>query len=293
MTTHSPAPAPRTTTAPGTEDPPRGWQRLLPDPTPADLLPQARPMPAWAAYAAFLLIYVLVFGYPLLGIVMGYLAGGTAPLTPAPDADTFWQSALPGWIMHVVLLAITGLSAWLVAWRRRLRVTDLFAPAWVRTATGAERTRSRRQGRRVFALALAGLVVWMVGGWVLAAVVPSAMAGGFAIDTRADAAWTAAMLGPTQITTALVEEVVVVALLVVVLGAARRPAAEVYTVAVVAKLAYHAYYGFPVLAMVPAAVLMVWLYRRTGRAWPIITAHAAYNVGYSALIIAWPPVAAL
>ncbi|WP_435113449.1 CPBP family glutamic-type intramembrane protease [Nocardiopsis synnemataformans] len=98
------------------------------------------------------------------------------------------------------------------------------------------------------------------------------------------------MLGPTQVTTALVEEPVVVGLLVVLLTAARRPVWEVYTAAVLAKVAYHLAYGLPVLALVPAALVIVLLYHRTGRLWPVILAHAAYNLCFSALVIGWPTI---
>ncbi|WP_223839796.1 CPBP family intramembrane glutamic endopeptidase [Nocardiopsis deserti] len=71
------------------------------------------------------------------------------------------------------------------------------------------------------------------------------------------------------------EEPVVDGLLVALLGAARCPVWEVYTVAVLAKAVYHLTYGLPVPALIPAALVIVWLYHRTGRLWPVIIAHSA------------------
>ncbi len=261
-------------------------RRWLPEPTPQTLLPQPGRMAAWAAYAGLLVIYVVVFSRSLGQTITLFLTDRQFVSIPAPGPDTYWAMALPGWIMHAVLLALTLLWLWIVTRVLRLRIGQVFAPDRDETLMGARQRRV--QGWQVFTWAFVALLVWMGGSTLLESLLPTEAVGGFIIDDRADAVWTSLMLGPAQVTTALVEEPIVVGLLVLVLIAARRPAWEIYTVAVVAKVAYHAYYGLPVLAMVPAALVIVWLYHRTGRLWPIIVAHAAYNLCFSALVIALP-----
>jgi membrane protease YdiL (CAAX protease family) len=229
-------------------------------------------------------VYLVVFGYPLAGIVVVTLTDQAVPRFPAPNAETFWAFALPQWIMHAVLLALTFGCLWLVCRWLRMPIAAVFN----RTSQQARTAQHRPQGWQVFVCAFAAIMTWMVGMSLLSALMPQAAVGGPVIEDRADAVWTSLMLGPAQVTTALVEEPIVVGLLVVLLTAARRPAWEVYTLAVLAKVAYHLTYGLPVLALVPAALVIVWLYRRTGRLWPVILAHAAYNLAFSALVIAWP-----
>ncbi|MFD0772308.1 type II CAAX prenyl endopeptidase Rce1 family protein [Streptomonospora algeriensis] len=291
MTTPPSTTATATATTATSEQPVRGRRRLLPDPTPASTLPRPRPMPAWLAYTALVLAYAATFGYSLTGIVAAYRSGGTAPVTHPPTAANFWSQALPGWIQHAVLLLVVTAVVLLVAWRRRIRVRDLFAPAPPSIPTPESKRRARHQARTVFAWALAGMTAWMVASSVIGQLMPAGLTGGFAITDRSDAMWMVALLGPTQFTTAPIEETVVVAVLVILLSAAQRPAAEIYTVGVIAKVAYHAYYGPVVLLLIPEALLVLWLYRRTGRLWPVICAHAAYNGAYSLLVIAWPGVA--
>ncbi|NKY96756.1 CPBP family intramembrane glutamic endopeptidase [Nocardiopsis alborubida] len=276
--------APSTTDAPPASSRRRRWP--IPAPTPAELLLQPRQVSAWAAYPVLAVVYLLVFGYPLAGIVTATLTDQAAPRFPAPNADTFWALALSQWIMHAVLLGLTFVCLWLVCrWLLRMPIAAVFNRTSQQEATPH---RSWGQGWRVFVCAFAAIVTWMVGMDLLSALMPEAAVGGPVIEDRADAVWTVLMLGPAQLTTALVEEPIVVGLLVVLLTAARRPAWEIYTLAILAKIAYHLTYGLPVLALVPAALVIVWLYRRTGRLWPVILAHAAYNLCFSALVIAWP-----
>lgn len=273
---------PSSTGVPPTSPGRRWWP--IPERVPAELLLQPRQVSAWAAYPVLAVVYLVVFGYPLAGIVAATLTDQAAPRFPAPNADTFWAFALPQWIMHAVLLALTFGCLWLVCRWLRMPIAAVFN----RTSQQKGTAQYRAQGWRVFVCAFAAIVTWMVGMNLLSALMPEAAVGGPVIEDRADAVWTSLMLGPAQVTTALVEEPIVVGLLVVVLTAARRPAWEVYTLAVLAKVAYHLTYGLPVLALVPAALVIVWLYRRTGRLWPVILAHAVYNLAFSALVITWP-----
>lgn len=261
----------------------RWWP--IPERVPAELLLQPRQVSAWAAYPVLAVVYLVVFGYPLAGIVAATLTDQAAPRFPAPNAHTFWAFALPQWIMHAVLLGLTFGCLWLVCRWLRMPIAAVFNRTTQQEATPY---RSWGQGWQVFVCAFAAIVTWMVGMNLLSGLMPEAAVGGPVIEDRADAVWTVLMLGPAQVTTALVEEPIVVGLLVVLLTAARRPAWEVYTLAVLAKVAYHLTYGLPVLALVPAALVIVWLYRRTGRLWPVILAHAAYNLAFSTLVITWP-----
>lgn len=260
--------------------------RLLPQPTDPALREHPRPTTAWRAYAALAALYAAVFGLPLGSTAAAYLSLGQLPTVQAPRAETFAAAALPQWGLHALLVAIALLGAWWILRRRGMSMaTGLgLAPAWTTTQDRAQRRRWRSQGRRVFFLTVAAYGSWMVLRALLASLAPGTAAG-FEVNSPADAVWMVAMIGPVHITTALIEEVVVVGVLVVVLAAAQRPAWEVYTVAVAAKLLYHAYYGLPVLGMIPAVLITVWLYRRTGRLMPIIAAHAAYNLGLSALVL--------
>ncbi|WP_150253125.1 CPBP family intramembrane glutamic endopeptidase [Nocardiopsis deserti] len=277
MHTRSSTGAPRT--SPGR----RWWP--IPERIPAELLLQPRQVSAWAAYPVLAVVYLVVFGYPLAGIVVATLTNQAAPRFPAPNAHTFWALALSQWIMHAVLLGLTFGCLWLVCrWLLRMPVAAVFNRASQQAGTAQHRA----QGWRVFVCAFAAIVTWMVGMSLLSTLMPQAAVGGPVIEDRADAVWTVLMLGPAQVTTALVEEPIVVGLLVVLLTAARRPAWEIYTLAVLAKIAYHLTYGLSVLTLVPAALVIVWLYRRTGRLWPVILAHAAYNLAFSALVITWP-----
>lgn len=76
---------------------------------------------------------------------------------------------------------------------------------------------------------------------------------------------------------AVVEEVVVVGTLVSALQAARRPMSEIIALGVVARLAYHAYYGLLALSMIVWALVFLFLYAWTRQLLPLIFAHAGYD----------------
>ncbi|WP_344972073.1 CPBP family intramembrane glutamic endopeptidase [Salinactinospora qingdaonensis] len=136
----------------------------------------------------------------------------------------------------------------------------------------------------MFTWALLAYVAAMLAHSLLASL--TTQTGGFAMDTRGEVVRMVAMTAPVQISTAVVEEILVVAVPVVLLGAARRPTWEIYTVACLAKVSYHLYYGWAILPLALGAAVLVWLYRRTTRLTPLITAHLTYNLGYSALLLA-------
>jgi len=247
----------------------------VPSRTPAGNLPTPRRLSAWAAYGTLLAIYLLVFGQSLAGQVMMMLSQGDAAVTaPAPDA--LWPAALATWARHALLVLLACAALWITARACRVGIREVFAPAPLGR---------RRQAWAVFAWTLTAYAVCMTGQSLLKGLL-GAGDGGFQMETPGEMLRMAAMIGPTQITTGFVEETVVVGCLVLLLAAAHRPAWEVGAVAAIAKTAYHAYYGWPVLALVPAALIAVWLYRRTGRLWPIVLGHAAYNALFTCLVVA-------
>lgn len=139
------------------------------------------------------------------------------------------------------MLAVTGLALWATCAVLRIPVRGVFCPD---PAPGQDAGKDRRvQRRRVFSLAFLAIVVTMIVMGMVTTLVPDEAVGGFTTDTRADAAWTALMLGPAQLTTALIEEPVALGLLVLLLGAAHRPVWEIYAIGALVKIGYHLYYG--------------------------------------------------
>lgn len=81
------------------------------------------------------------------------------------------------------------------------------------------------------------------------------------------------------------EELLVVALPIVTARALAprvmtRPDAQILLIAVVTamRMSYHLHYGPWALALLPWALLTAVVYLRLGQVWPLILAHAAYNV---------------
>ncbi|WP_017622963.1 CPBP family intramembrane glutamic endopeptidase [Nocardiopsis chromatogenes] len=232
-----------------------------------------RRLSPWAAYGLLAVAYLVVFGQSLFQQAL-VLAEGYVPEVRPPGPDELWPVAAMTWAEHAVRVVLALLMAVAAARATGLRLGEVFAP----------HGRNRKQSAAVFVCAL---VAYAASVSAVGAVRTATGAeGGFIMRDFGDVARMVAMMGPTQVTTGFTEELVAVGLVVLLLGAARRPAWEVGAVAVVAKLAYHAYYGWPVLALAPAALVMAWLYARTGRIWPIIAAHAVFNLGQSVKVLA-------
>ncbi|WP_239647439.1 CPBP family intramembrane glutamic endopeptidase [Nocardiopsis baichengensis] len=250
-------------------------RRLVRVPPTVSGRPEARRLSAASAYGMLAVAYVLAFGYSVYGQAVVVLSGAELEMAP-PSAGELWPVALASWAQGGALVLLALLAVLLCSRAAGVRVREVFAPE----ASG----RVRGQWWRAFAVALVAYTVCAQASSLLRTATGSP--GGFSMESGAEAVRMVVMLGPAQVTTGFVEETVAVGCLVVLLGAARRPAWEVGAVAVVAKLAYHAYFGWPVLALAPAALVMVWLYARTGRLWPLIAAHAAYNLLNSVYVLA-------
>ncbi|MFD6094693.1 CPBP family intramembrane glutamic endopeptidase [Nocardiopsis flavescens] len=214
-----------------------------------------------------ILLYVVVFSVPATNSVVLLLNGADVVLFNAPGGDDFWARALPAWTLRACVLATAFLGLLMVCRTTLLiPVREVFTP---RHSTDAQ-AQSHRRGQqwRVFLAAFLTITALTPPGEVL---------GGYAADTPVDAAWTALLLAPTQLTGPLVEEPIAMGLLVLLLRAARRPLGEVCAIGALAKVGYHLYYGLPVLGLAVMAAILIWLYWRTGQLWPIVLAHISYN----------------
>jgi membrane protease YdiL (CAAX protease family) len=243
------------------------------------------------AYLTFTAIYVVVFmDWP------AWISGSDAPdtdeslfLPTSLDPDEFWPPTLVQWIAHVVMsLLALGVVA-LVVWRRKLKITDIgIRPSWTRTRDRAERKHWRSQARRLFWLVLAAYLAATVLRSVILALAPGSLGADAALEAGGveGRVAQALMLTPMAFTTSWFEEALNVGVLVLLLGAAHRFPAEVYAVAVLAKVGYHLYFGLGGLAVAIPSLVCVWAYRRTGRLTPIILAHAAHNLAASGLTLA-------
>jgi hypothetical protein len=74
------------------------------------------------------------------------------------------------------------------------------------------------------------------------------------------------------------EEVVLTAVVVALLASARRPAWQMYAIALGLRVVLYGYSGSLAAAAVLFTVVNIWLYARTRRIVPIVAAHLAYNL---------------
>jgi membrane protease YdiL (CAAX protease family) len=260
-------------------------------PTPDEVRPHPKPLNPVLAYLTFTAIYVVVFmDWP------GWISGSDGPdpdeslfLPTSLDPDEFWPPTLIQWIAHVVMsLVALGVVA-LVVWRRKLRLTDIgIRPSWTRTRDRAESKHWRSQAARVFWLVLIAYFAATVLRSVILALTPEGLGADAALSAGGVEGHVAQALMtlPMAFTTSWFEEALNVGVLVILLGAAHRFPAEVYTIAVAAKVGYHLYFGLGGLAVAIPALVCVWAYRRTGRLTPIILAHAVHNLAASGLTLA-------
>lgn len=206
------------------------------------------------AYAEFIGLYAVAFA-PSVTAILTHLGGGIGD----PTANL----AHAGTASLVGLLAQTAAIAWLaiaLAQRRGLTIESFGIKG---------RPGSRRTAIGVFWAAFFGLwVSAIVAGWLqlgLNVSLPHASRLGFG----------ASAVAATY--AAVVEEIVVVGTLVSALKAARRPMSEIMVLGVVARLAYHAYYGPIALSFIVWALLFVFLYASTRTLLPLVFAHAGYD----------------
>lgn len=205
------------------------------------------------AYAEVIGLYAVAFA-PSIAFILSELGGPVDG--PTANLAHAGSAALVGYLTQ------TAAIAWLaiILARRRGLTMESFGIAGLR---------ARRMAIGVFWASFISLwVAAVVAGWLEVGLNVSMPATGqVGIVTSAVAATYAAV----------VEEVVVVGTLVSALQAARRPMAEIMVLGVVARLAYHAYYGLVALSVIVWAVLFLILYARTRQLLPLIFAHAGYD----------------
>jgi hypothetical protein len=223
--------------------------RILPPPAPAAIARPEPAMPAWAAYGMTALAWVLAAGSPLVA--------------SAARQDPF-AAALAGPVL--ALFVIGGVSA---AQGHHPRDFLGVLPVWPLTCAGAG-----LRWRQWWATLLWALPV--VAAAPAAYTLTSAASPAWGLPSVADfavyAPWTVPVL--VGVTGAL-------------LTAARRPTAEVYAVGVLAALASGVVgFGWGAPAVVPTALGLMWLYLRTRRLGPLLTAAALPALAAVLLVLA-------
>ncbi|QVQ53386.1 CPBP family intramembrane metalloprotease [Spiractinospora alimapuensis] len=237
-------------------------------------LASTAPVGAFKAYAILMGLYVLVFGPSIASQVVMMVRDGRIAAT-APNPDQLWFVVGMTWAMDFLLVAFAGIALWVTARTCRIKVTDIFTPAT---------RRSWWQSLGVFFSVLAAYITGMGARARLESTMATTDVG-IIMNSADEALRMVLLVAVGQFTSAFVEETVAVACVVLLLTAASRPTWEVAIVLVIAKALYHAYYGWPILIMAPVTLLTAWMYWRTGRLWPIITAHAVYNGLFTAVVI--------
>ncbi|OLT26880.1 hypothetical protein BJF83_19935 [Nocardiopsis sp. CNR-923] len=250
---------------------------------------QLKPIRPVLAYLVFTVIYVVFFlDWPTW--VFGTDSGETSePLLPTSlNPAEFWPTTLVQWTFHLVASLLTLAVVALVVWRRRMRLSDIgIRPRWTRTSNPTKRRHWRRQARHVFWLVFVSYLVASVLRAVILFLAPDSLGASPVLEAGGVEGQVAraVMTLPISLTTSWLEEALNVAVLVILFAAAGRVPAEVYTVAVAAKIGYHLYFGLGGLAVALPALVCVWAYRRTGRLTPIILAHTAHNLLGSSLML--------
>ncbi|WP_435109231.1 CPBP family glutamic-type intramembrane protease [Nocardiopsis synnemataformans] len=244
---------------------------------------------ALSTYGLLLATLVVVF-FPAWALgVWGVLAtGGSTTLYP-PVRDEAWRVLVPLWASELLIGVLAAAAIWWWCRRLGIGVRDGLGLLRRRSLLLPDHSRLRteiRIGASFLAMVTAFALSW-VALIVAASWWPELVRVGFAIGTTHEALWALAITGPPQVITAVVEEAVLVGLVVVALGSARRPAWEIYTVAVLARVLLYAPYGWGLLLFTPVAVVGVWVYRRTHRLAPLILAHLCASLLYAVMVAWW------
>ena len=83
---------------------------------------------------------------------------------------------------------------------------------------------------------------------------------------------------PQSLMAGIGEELLLVAFLVVAMERLGANGPTIYVVAVVLRIAFHLYYGPPVMGLVIWALVAVWIFRRTRTVMPLIIVHTLWDV---------------
>ncbi len=245
--------------------------------------------PALSTYGLLLATLAVVF-FPAwaLGVWGVLVTGGSTTLYP-PIREEAWRVLVPLWTSELLMGLFAASAIWWWCQRLGIGVRDGLGLLRRRSPQLPDYSRLRAEieiGASFLAMLVAFALSW-AALVVAASWWPELVRIGFTIDTTHEALWTLAITGPVQVITAAVEETVLVGLVVVVLGAARRPAWEVYTVAVLARMLLYAPYGWGLVLFAPVAVVGVWVYRRTRRLLPLILAHLCAGLFYAVMVAWW------
>lgn len=239
-----------------------------------------------AAYTTLASVHAAVLGLPLAHAVWGLAHHGPRAVVLTPHAQP--SLLVPGWALYVVPLAVAALCVWSVCrMRLHLGLGQVFAPE-SELGQDAEQDRTAQRWRS-FALAtaasvLSAAVVVLLGARGPGPVIADALGPG-----SVEVLTGVLLAGLAHGATALIAGVVGLALVVLALSAARREPWEIYVIAVVAQILAHPFGGIAALGLAPAAGLSVWLYRRTGRLWPLIAAHGTASLALALLVSSTAP----
>ena len=197
------------------------------------------------------LVYLLGFGMPIYGAIW-YVV----------HADRVRPAGTPRWSLPLVVELTLNVAAVVVA----VPLLAREAPSW---------GRPRPSGKRVLRTLLAFCLAWLA---LLAGGIAMRMLGSLPHPVDR-ATWegvpglvVAVLAGPT-------EEIVVLVVPLVFLRAARWPWWAVLTTMIALRLAYHVYYGFPVIGFALWAAAMVLIYLRTHAVLGLILAHSTWDIG--------------
>lgn len=212
------------------------------------------------ALLSVVLVYLLGFGVPIYAAVMALVLAHGHRLARVS----------PGWNWHNLLelgLNAVAVVVALVLLRRE-------APTWARPVRRGPRWVAELQA---FGL---GLVAILAGGTTLALVAWLTHPGLHNNWSGSPGIVAALLAGPA-------EETVVLVVPVVFLRAARWAWWAVIPAMLALRLAYHVYYGFPVVGFSVWAVAMIFIYLRTHAAIGLILAHSYWD---TTLMLAprWP-----
>jgi hypothetical protein len=218
---------------------------------------------------------VLVFRHPGRRLIR--------PAAIAVAASTFYTNAPVHTFPHCPTgseVTFTLALAWLtVEVLRRHGITParfgIYSPG---SRTAADRLRAWQIGQRVFTLTAINMaavqaLIWLLDWWgVLLPVMHTSQAAALGWTSH----WQAV---PDAVYSAVLEDVVIVGALTALLTLIRRPAREIYAIAIGLEIAGHLYFGLPALAMIPYVVLRLRLYQRHRQLLPLAAAHIAFDIG--------------
>ena len=220
----------------------------------------------WILGGCVLLAYVVQFGIGILNAVAVFVIRqkGTLGVPRESTAAYLFDVFVLGGVTF--LLSITVV----LVYRRRAH--------WTWRDLGVARLPRDAAGRRMWWRAAMVFLAALAAGFLVLGLLSSLHgSGGYPqVDTPASTQLLAVV--PTAVMAGVGEELVVVAFLVVALERLGARPWLIYTIAVVARLAYHVYYGPAVVGLLIWALASVWVFRRTRVIVPSVVVHTLWDV---------------